>query len=170
MLADLDYSVLVNAFKHIAAGIFESQKPFSFVFGKVLAGQNDQGKGLKIMVDQKLILGDKQLILTNAVRDHYVKLTTVGETLNQQDGKEHNTEYEENLALTNGVAAVANAAPGTNYDFFAKHRHDYKGDKWWKVNLKLQVGESVLMLRVDGGQKYIVLDRVFPPNNKGEIR
>lgn len=167
MLADLDYSVLVNAFKQIAAGIFESQKPFSFVLGKVLAGQNDQGKGLKIMVDQKLILGDKQLILTNAVRDYYVKLTTVGETLNQEDGKEHVTEKRElkSTAEPSGVLGL----PGQD-EAFASHDHDYKGDKWWKVNLKLQVGESVLMLRVDGGQKYIVLDRVFPPNNKGEIR
>lgn len=169
-MSELDYTPLINLIKDLAAGAIDSKKLFSFCLGKVVAPQGNDGKGLKIRIEQRLTLGDKQLILTNAVRDHYVKLTTVGETLNQQDGKEHNTEYEENLALTNGVAAVANAAPGTNYDFFAKHRHDYKGDKWWKVNLKLQVGESVLLLRVDGGQKYIVLDRVYPPNNKGEIR
>ena len=159
MLADLDYSVLVNAFKQIAAGIFESQKPFSFVLGKVLAGQNDQGKGLKIMVDQKLILGDKQLITTNAVRDFYIELQTVGETLGQADGTAHKTQK----------AARPQAVP-EDYGAFDEHDHEYKGKKWWKVNLKLKAGEHVLMMRVDGGQKYIVLDRVFPPNNKGEIR
>lgn len=169
-MSELDYTPLLNIIKELAAGAIDSKKLFSFCIGKVVAPQGSDGKGLKIRIEQRLTLGDKQLLLTNAVRDHYVKLTTVGETLNQQDGKEHNTEYEENLALASGVAAVANAAPGTNYDFFAKHRHEYKGDKWFKVNRKLQVGESVILLRVDGGQKYIVLDRVYPPNNKGEIR
>lgn len=162
----LNAQLFVEAMKEAARKTVDESSPFSFVIGKVTSVEPE----LKIQIEQRLTLGSKQLILTNAVRDYYVKLTTVGETLNQQDGKEHNTEYEENLALTNGVEAVANAAPGTNYDFFAKHRHDYKGDKWWKVNLKLQAGESVLLLRTDGGQKYIVLDRIFAPNNKGEIR
>ena len=96
-----------------------------------------------------------------------VKLTTVGETLNQEDGKEHYTEYEERKT-TNPVYGSSGAADDN--EAFGNHRHDYKGDKWWKVNLKLQAGESVLLLRTDGGQKYIVLDRIFAPNNKGEIR
>ena len=40
------------------------------------------------------------------------------------------------------------------------HTHAYKGTKSYKVNLALKVGEQVLLLRVDGGQKFIVLDRV----------
>lgn len=162
-MADLDYSVLINAFKQISNGVMDSKKPFAFAIGKVMSPE----PALKIMCDQKLILSSKQLILTNAVRDYYVKMTTVGETLNQEDGKEHVTEKRENpsYAEPSGPAGL----PGYD-EAFASHDHDYKGDKWWKVNLKLQAGEHVLMLRVDGGQKYIVLDRVFPPNNKGEIK
>ena len=40
------------------------------------------------------------------------------------------------------------------------HTHAYKGTKPYKVNLALKVGEQVLLLRADGGQKFIVLDRV----------
>ncbi len=168
-MADLDYSVLVGAFKQIADGVYGANKPFSFVLGKVISQAADGTKvqGLCVQVDQKLILGDKQLILTNAVRDYYVKLTTVGETLGEQDGKEHVTEYEERKT-TNPVYGVSGASDDN--EAFEKHRHEYKGDKWWKVNLALQVGESVLMLRTDGGQKYIVLDRVYAPNNKGLIQ
>ena len=168
-MADLDYSVLVQAFKQIADGVYGANKPFSFVLGKVIAQAADgtKVKGLRVQVDQKLILSDKQLILTNAVRDYYVKLTTVGEELSQSDGKEHVTEEKGRLseAVPSGTAGL----PGDDnaYDY---HTHDYKGDKWWKVNLALQVGESVLMLRTDGGQKYIVLDRVYAPNNKGLIQ
>ncbi len=154
-MADLDYSVLVNAFKQIASDVNKSQKPFSFAIGTVMAPE----PSLKIMVDQKLILGKKQLILTNAVRDFYIELQTVGETLGQADGTAHKTQK-----------AARPQAVSEDYGAFDEHDHEYKGKKWWKVNLKLKAGEHVLMMRVDGGQKYIVLDRVFPPNNKGEIR
>ena len=154
-MADLDYSVLINAFKQIANGVMDSKKPFAFAVGKVMSPE----PALKIMVDQKLILSYKQLILTNAVRDYYVEMQTVGETLGQADGTAHKTQK----------AARPQAAP-EDYGAFDEHDHEYKGKKWWKVNLKLQVGESVLLMRTNGGQKYIVLDRVFAPNNEGIIR
>lgn len=161
----LDAQSFVETMKEVVLMTMNQSAPFSFCFGTVVSPQDENGHGLKIRIDQKLTLGDKQLILTNAVRDYYVKLTTAGETLNQPDGKEHVTEKRENpsYAEPSGTAGL----PGYD-EAFASHDHDYKGDKWWKVNLALQTGEKVLLFRVDGGQKYIVLDRVKPPNNKGE--
>lgn len=40
------------------------------------------------------------------------------------------------------------------------HSHEYKGKKSFKVHLGLKEGEAVILLRIQGGQKYIVLDRV----------
>ncbi len=40
------------------------------------------------------------------------------------------------------------------------HIHEYKGKKKCAVLNGLKVGEKVLLLRVQGGQKYIVLDRL----------
>ena len=40
------------------------------------------------------------------------------------------------------------------------HMHKYKGQKKYKVLEGLKVGEKVLLLRVQGGQKYIVWDRL----------
>lgn len=40
------------------------------------------------------------------------------------------------------------------------HRHAYKGKKTFTVHGALRAGEHVLLLRADGGQKYIVLDRM----------
>ncbi len=42
----------------------------------------------------------------------------------------------------------------------SKHKHKYKGTKKFRVHLALKTGEQVLLLRADGGQKYLVLDRV----------
>ena len=92
---------------------------------------------LKVQVDQKLELTEAQLILTNAVRDYTVRMTV-----------DHETES------TSG---------GSDYSAFASHRHAYKGTKSYRVHLGLTVGEQVVMLRADGGQKFIILDRVEAP-------
>lgn len=157
----LNAQSFVDMMKEAARMTMDESAPFSFAIGKVLTPAIDGTTvdGMQVQVDDHLKLSSKQLILTNAVRDYYVKLTTVGETLGEQDGAEHYTGY------TNRSATVAE-----DYGAFDPHRHEYKGDKRWKVNLALQAGESVLMLRTDGGQKYIVLDRVFAPNNEGIIR
>lgn len=41
-----------------------------------------------------------------------------------------------------------------------KHRHAYAGDKQFAVHLGLVPGENVILLRTQGGQKFVVLDRV----------
>lgn len=40
------------------------------------------------------------------------------------------------------------------------HSHAVIGKKTFQVHLRLQAGETVILLQVQGGQKYIVLDRV----------
>ena len=44
------------------------------------------------------------------------------------------------------------------------HSHAYRGKKTFKVHLALKKGEQVLLLRADGGQKFIILDRVEAPD------
>lgn len=92
---------------------------------------------LKIRVDQKLELGAAQLVLTNAVRDYTVSMTV-----------DHKT----------GEVVKEPAPPPVE-----EHTHFYKGVKKFRVHLALKAGEKVLLLRADGGQKYIILDRVEAP-------
>lgn len=40
------------------------------------------------------------------------------------------------------------------------HSHAVTGKKTFQIHLGLQAGETVILLQVQGGQKYIVLDRV----------
>lgn len=41
------------------------------------------------------------------------------------------------------------------------HSHDYKGEKSFKIHNALEVNDSVILLRVQGDQRYIVLDKVM---------
>ncbi len=51
-------------------------------------------------------------------------------------------------------------AGGSGDSSFASHNHEYKGRKSFLVHKSLQVGDKVVLLRVQGGQKYVVMDRV----------
>lgn len=49
---------------------------------------------------------------------------------------------------------------GDTQDTNLKHKHTIKGTKEITVKNALQVGEKVILIRQDGGQEYIVIDRV----------
>ena len=43
------------------------------------------------------------------------------------------------------------------------HSHPYKGRKSFRVHLGLKMGEKVILVRCDGGQQFVVLDRWEAP-------
>lgn len=89
---------------------------------------------LTVKIDQKLELSEMQLILTRNVTDYYTD-----ETVN------HVTE---------------NRGGGGGHASYESHNHDYKGRKSFLIHHKLLVGDKVLMIREDGGQRYVIIDRV----------
>lgn len=96
----------------------------------VLFGEVIGIKPLQIAVEQRLTLDEEFLVLTRNVTDHDAYVTI---------------EWESDSAPDSA---------GTN------HRHKVAGRKKATVHAELQIGETVLLLRQEGGQKYIVLDRV----------
>lgn len=99
-------------------------------------------KPLTIKVDQKAELPEQFFALTHLVKDYYVDVSV-----------SHVTE---------------NRGGGGGYAAYESHNHDYKGRKKILVHNGLRVGECVHLLQVQGGQKYIVLDRVHDPIIEGE--
>ena len=61
---------MINAIKRAATDAVNAGKPFALTRGQVT-----KTSPLTIQVDQKLILGPAQLLLTNAVRDYSVDMT-----------------------------------------------------------------------------------------------
>lgn len=137
----LDVNELVRLVKQAAVDAVNEGSPMHMCYGTVTSTSP-----LKIMVDQKLILSGDQLILTNNVRDYTVEMTVDHMTESVSHGHAVNDTY------TGGGSAVP-----------VDHAHPYKGRKSFRVHLALKDGEKVVMLRCDGGQKYIVLDRWEAP-------
>jgi len=133
---------MLEAIKRAALDAVNAGKPFALTYGTVTGTSP-----LTILIDQKLELGPAQLLLTNAVREYSVDMTVDHWT---EDETEHT--HAVNDTYTNG----GTSQPTT-------HRHGYKGRKKFTVHLGLKVGEKVLLVRCQGGQQYIVLDRVEAP-------
>lgn len=133
----LDINELVRLVKQAAVEAVRADAPMAICYGTVLSPTP-----LKIQVDQKKILGTAQLILTDAVRDYNVEMSTIEGT-----GKSLGPHYTED------------ESGGSGYPAFAAHKHRYQGRKKWRIHNALKKGEKVILLRCDGGQKYVVLDR-----------
>ena len=88
---------------------------------------------LKVRIDQKLLLEQEQLKLTRTVMDYEVEMTV-----------DHVTE---------------NCSGGSGNASFESHNHEYKGRKKYLIHNGLIVGDNVTMIRVHGGQQYLIIDK-----------
>lgn len=129
---------LLTLIKRAAIEAVDASKPATVVFGKVTSISP-----LKINVEQKMTLTDMQLVLTRNVTDYTINMTV-----------NHVTEnHTHTHTITDTYTGGGSASDET-------HNHNYVGTKAFTIHSALVVGDEVLLLRMQGGQKYIVLDRV----------
>lgn len=130
---------LEQALKQLVLNSVEYGKPV-----EIYAGTVETESPLTIRLDVNIEpLEEDELILTNAVKDHEVDIT-VG----------HSTEEFE---LIEGAMTDIKS-----------HKHEYKGRKKITIHNGLKVGEGVILLREQGGQRFIVLDRITNHITEGE--
>lgn len=120
---------IAKKIKKAAIEAQESTKPVEICFGKVTSASP-----LKILVEQKLPLGEGQLILTRNVTDFVTEVTVDW--------------------------ATEDKGGGSGYASYETHKHPIKGRKKITVHNGLVVGDEVILIRQQGGQKYIVVDRI----------
>lgn len=100
----------------------------------ILFGTVTSASPLKINVEQKLTLDESHLVLSSLVSEFQVDITF-----------NHTTE---------------NTSGGTGDSSFESHNHKVEGKKTATIHFGLKKDERVTLVKVQGGQKYIVLDRV----------
>lgn len=124
-----DGNDLLEIIKKAAVEAVDAKKPSGLLFGKVISDSP-----LKVLVEQKMTLSMKQLVLCRNVTDFKVMMTV-----------KHFTEDK---------------GGGAGDSSYETHKHEYKGKKEFLVHNKLKTGDEVLLLRQQGGQKFIIVDRV----------
>lgn len=125
---------LVETIQRLARQTEVAMKPCDYCLGVV-----ESVSPLTIRIDQKDVVPEEFLILTDLVRDYTVDITV-----------SHTTE---------------NKSGGSGYSEFASHNHDYTGRKKIIVHNGLAVGESVILIQQAGGQEFIVLSRLNDHTN-----
>ena len=127
-----DANELVDTLKRAAVEAVEAGKPVNVYFGEVVSASP-----LKINVEQKMILGEKQLVLSRNVTDFKTKITA---------GNIKNYYYTGDV--NSGTAPVS-----------PSHVHAV-GTIDITVHNGLAVGDGVILIRQQEGQKFIVVDRI----------
>ncbi len=150
-----DYVELLQTMKRAAVEAVAAGQPVALCYGTVRSVEP-----LQIMADQKLPLEAEQLELTGAVQDRFVDIEINAYTENDSFMNGRHT-HEIRDTYTGGGSADEGNLDTT-------HKHAVKGRKKLRLFNGLQVGERVLLLRWQGGQKYLVLDRLEPAQTKGE--
>ena len=108
----------------------------------LIKGEVTSTSPVTVKVEGRFEISAPFLELTHNVKDYYVDITV-----------SHTTE---------------NRAGGGGYAEFASHNHDYTGRKKILVHNGLKVGEFVWLIRQEGGQVFVVLDRVNEPTCSGQ--
>ena len=128
-----DANELVETLKRAAVEAMEAKKPVNVCFGEVVSAAP-----LKINVEQKMELGEKQLILSRNVTNFKTSIT----------GGNIKNYYYTGSTTDSGTAPVS-----------PSHVHAV-GKIEVTVHNGLVVGDEVILIRQQGGQKFIVLDRI----------
>jgi hypothetical protein len=134
-----DMNDFLNVIKQAALGAVNASKPTSIFFGIVV-----NVEPLQINVEQKMTLETPQLILSRNVTDHEVEMTV-----------DHETEPE-----TTHIHAIQDTYSGGGTSSPTQHLHEYKGRKKYLIHNGLLEGDVVILIRMQGGQKFIVVDRL----------
>ena len=141
-----DANGLVEALKRAAIEAVNATKPVNVYFGEVVGVSP-----LRINVEQKMTLGEKQLVLSRGVTDHDITVTVGWETAGSLGTHAHT------VSGTDGSGDSINLATGQSD---LAHTHGIAGRKKVTVHDGLVVGDKVILARRQEGQRLIVLDRI----------
>lgn len=128
-----DINNFLNSVKKASVEAVLANNPFAFVCGTVTSVDP-----LKIQINQKMELTENQLLLTSLVRDTKIDIT-----------------FDFNTEEITHTHIVSNASCSNQ-----THFHNCCKTSNMTLHFGLKISEEVMLLRVDSGQKFIVLDRV----------
>ena len=134
-----DFTSIIETMKKAAIDAVDATKPMNVIFGKVISASP-----LKINVEQKMTLEAQSLILTRNVTDHTIQMSVNHFT---------DDEYGHIHAVQDTYTGGGTSTPTT-------HKHAYTGRKSYVVHNGLTVGDNVILIRQQDGQKFVIIDRL----------
>lgn len=153
-----DSSDLIKTMKQLAIEAVESLKPVNVLFGKVISTSP-----LKVQVEQKLTLTKEQLVLSRNVTNFQTSMTVNMDTDNKTVSFDFTHSHDIDLKTTteeDHAHSVKGSTENEKISLNKSHKHNISGTFNVTVNNGLKVNDEVILLRMQQGQKYIIIDRI----------
>lgn len=116
---------------------------------------------LQINVEQRFTITEEFLVLTKNVKDYTTSVTVNWNTENTNINLNHDhaiSGFTTNQA--NNHSHTVNAMETQNNELNNVHQHSISGTKTITIHNALKQNDKVVLIRAQGGQKYVVLDKV----------
>ena len=143
---------IISIIKKAAVEAVESSKPFCAVTGTVVSASP-----LSIEISPYIVLNSEQLILTDAVRDYSTEISFDDSSVKNGVSIGHRIPDAHALLISDPDTPAE-----TSKEVILTGELSFQNKVKHKITVynALKAGEAVTLLRLQGGQKYIVLDRV----------
>jgi len=154
-----DFNELIEAMKQAALDVIKASKPTAVMFGRVISASP-----LQINVEQKMTLESRQLILSRNVTDYAVEMTVDIST----DSALKNMSLSHYHPYAGNTYIAGDPLHGHNYSGITdaalnedlEHSHAIQGRQTITVHNGLMVDDEVILIQLQGGQKFLVIDRL----------
>lgn len=131
---------LIQIIQRISADTYDAKKPVLLTFGTVT-----RAKPLQIRMNEQMILDEKMLVLTSAVTDHNIEITT-----------DITTDETPKTFLNHSHST----SEGDTGNTALPHTHKITKKHCITVHNALEAGDTVLLCRMQDGNVFVVLDAV----------
>lgn len=140
---------IIETIKKAALDAMENSSPTSIMYGMVTSV-----KPLEIQVEQKLFLTSEFLILTKNVVDYEIDVSMNWNT----EEKSVNANHFHNCSVVPNED-ISVTVENQNMDL--THSHVITGKRKITIHNGLKANDKVILLQQQGGQKFIVLDKIY---------
>lgn len=161
---------LLNIIKKAAKETIDESTPANIIFGTVTSTSP-----LNINVEQKINLTKEFLILTKNVIDYEVDVSINWSTENKSLNGNHSHDISGEISVNSSASVNPNpdnVSISINNDVNSllavdeqslelAHAHNIIGKKTLIIHNALKDGDKVILIRQQGGQKYVVLDKIY---------
>lgn len=144
---------LVQSMKKAALEAVNASKPAGIIFGVVI-----NIDPLEIDIEQRMTLGPDQLVVCQHLTDYTVEVDVDWNSASALGGENNELKITGNTGSASG-----HSHSGTSLVIEPSnltHYHKTQGTKIMTIRNALQPGDQVVLFRMQGGQKFIVMDRV----------
>ena len=144
---------ILNLIKEIATNVINSQKPSAYFYGTVISITP-----LKVQLSTNLILTNEFLVVPKSLTDYEINIEIDCHTEEKFTNTEHThvVNYSDNTI--NGSSNGSTTSEIGSFD--NTHVHHIKGTKTITMYNALKVNDKVILAQVQGGQEFIIIDKV----------